>query len=298
MQKYIIGVDIGGTTYSSNLFDYDLNSIKNTDKGLIEKFSSTNELLDGISNQINSLINECQAEDVVGIGVSCPGPLESKKGVVLDTPNLSLLKNVKLKKELEKRCGIPVLIDNDANLFALGEWFLNGQKNDVFGAVTLGTGLGFGIIINGNIFHGAHGLAAEYAISPIESGNWENKVSIKAIKEMAKKYMQKPDNLEPKDIFEKACRGNSDAINTWKEFGTNLGLALSHFINMIDPHEISIGGGISNAYKFFNEEMKNTVYIHCPAYKNFDINIFESKTKEFSAQIGAALLIKKYREIL
>ena len=68
---------------------------------------------------------------MVGIGVSCPGPLESKKGVVLDTPNLSLLKNVKLKKELEKRCGIPVLIDNDANLFALGEWFLNGQGTTV-----------------------------------------------------------------------------------------------------------------------------------------------------------------------
>jgi len=298
MNQFIVGIDIGGTTYSSTLFDEELNPVESSGKGLIESFNSTDHFLDGISNQINSLINKDRAGNIMGIGVSSPGPLDSKKGIILDTPNLDLLQNVALKAELEKRCKLPVIIDNDANLFAFGEWSLSGANDEVFGAITLGTGLGFGIIINRDIYRGAHGLAAEYAISPIDSGNWEEKVSIRAIKEIAKKYIDVNDSLEPVDIFNKATNGDAGAIHAWDKFGENLGLALSHFINMIDPDKISIGGGMSGAYKFFESKMKETLSLHSPAYNNFNIDIFESKKKELSAQLGAALLIKNYQKIL
>ena len=296
MSQFIIGIDIGGTTYSSTLFDEKLNPIKNSDKDLIENFNSTDHLLDAISNQINSLINKNLIGNILGVGISCPGPLDSKKGIILDTPNLDLLQNVKLKTKLEQRCKIPVIIENDANAFALGEWFVSKSKDKVFGAITLGTGLGFGIVINGDIYTGAHGLAAEYAISPMESGNWETKVSIRAIKELAKKHIKK--DLEPLDIFEMAVNGDPKAINVWDDFGENLGLVLSHFINMIDPDKISIGGGISGAFKFFESKMKESISTHCPAYNNFKIDIFESKKNELSSQIGAALLVKNSKLIL
>ena len=296
MSPFIIGIDIGGTTYSSTLFDEKLNSIKSSDKGLIENFNSTDHFLDAISNQINSLIDKDLIGNILGVGISCPGPLDSKKGIILDTPNLDLLQNVELKSELEKRCKIPMIIENDANAFALGEWFISKSKDEVFGAITLGTGLGFGIVINGDIYTGAHGLAAEYAISPIESENWETKVSIRAIKELAKKHIKK--DLEPLDVFEMAVNGDSKAINVWDDFGENLGLVLSHFINMIDPDRISIGGGISGAFKFFESKMKELVSTHCPAYNNFKIDIFESKKKELSSQVGAALLVKNSKLIL
>ena len=295
MAQFIIGTDIGGTTFSSTLFDDSLNPIKKSNKELINKFDSTDHLLDGISKQINKLIDKNQIGDMIGAGISCPGPLDSSSGKVLDTPNLELLQNVELKNELENRCGIPIKIVNDANLFAYGEWHCSGAKDEVFGAITLGTGLGFGIIINKKIYQGAHGLAAEYAISPIESGDWESKVSIRAIKEISKKYIKTSQILDPIDIFNKASNGDSNAINIWNEFGENLGLVISHFINMIDPNRISIGGGVSGAFNFFKDSMKSSISKHSPAYKNFNIDIFESKEKEFSAQLGAALLMKNFK---
>ena len=190
MGKKIIGIDIGGTTFSSALFDKNLNIIKTSKKQLISQIDSTNNLLLSLSEQINAF----DSSEITGIGISCPGPLDSKNGVVLDTPNLELLQNVNLKKELESRCSLPVYIENDANLFALGEWHQQQDSTSVFAGVTLGTGLGFGVVINGEIFSGAHGLAAEYAISPLDHGNWETYVSISGIKKLSKKqpFVEKP----------------------------------------------------------------------------------------------------------
>ena len=183
MSKKLIGIDIGGTTFSSSLFDEDLNIVKTSQKELISNINSTDELLGLLAQQINNF----NCDELIGIGVACPGPLDSNKGIILDTPNLKLLQNINLKNELEFRMSLPVWIENDANLFALGEWKNQEKKTSVFGAITLGTGLGFGIIINEKIFSGGNGMAAEYAISPLNHGNWETHISISGIENMSQK---------------------------------------------------------------------------------------------------------------
>ena len=294
MKQYIVGVDIGGTTYSSSLFGDKLNIVSRSNKQLISNSPTTKILLESLAEQISQLIKAYDKDNIFGVGIACPGPLDSKEGIILDTPNLKILQNINLKKELESILGLPVYIENDANLFALGEWVLSGGKNhEIFGGLTLGTGLGFGIIINGRIYSGAHGLAAEYAISPLDEGNWESKVSIKAIDTISQKYF-KNKKLNPEILHQMASDGDENAIQVWKEFGNNLGMALSHFINLIDPHRISIGGGISNAFIFFNQSMVDTIKNHCPSYNKFNIEIFESNHKELSAQLGAAALVKDY----
>ena len=294
MSKYIIGTDIGGTTYSSSLFDDKLNLIDKSKKQLISNSPTTKLLLESLVKQISNLIKKYNKSNIMGIGIACPGPLDSKNGIILKTPNLKILQNINLKKDLESALNFPVYIENDANLFALGEWFSNSNKdNEIFGGLTLGTGLGFGIIINGKIYSGAHGLAAEYAISPLDDGNWDSKVSIRAIDTISQKYF-KNEQLNPKVLYQMANDGDQNAIQVWNEFGINLGMALSHFINLIDPHKISIGGGISNAFKFFEQSMRDTIGNHSPSYNKFNIEIFESMNKELSAQLGAAALVKDY----
>ena len=290
MSKKIIGIDIGGTTFSSALFDEKFDIIKTSKKQLISEIDSTNDLLLALSEQINAF----DSSEITGIGVSCPGPLDSKNGIVLDTPNLELLQNVNLKKELESRCSLPVYIENDANLFALGEWHQQQSSTNVFAGITLGTGLGFGVIINGEIFSGGHGLAAEYAISPLDHGNWETYVSISGIKKLSKKHSREEHG--PRELHEMAKLNDGAAILVWNEFGTHLGLALCHFINMMDPEMISIGGGISRAFNFFEAAMISSLNKFSPSYKNFNIKIFESKHKELSSQLGAALLLKTYQK--
>ena len=293
MNEYIIGIDIGGTTYSSALFNSKLELVSKSKKELTSVLLSAESFLESLTDQVKSLINS--SKRVIGIGIACPGPLDSKKGVILETPNLRIIQNLHLKKEIEARLELPVYIDNDANLFALGEWFLDSKDNSkIFGGVTIGTGLGFGIIINGKIFSGAHGLAAEYAISPLEYGNWESKVSLSAIKKIAGKYL-KDKNLDPKDLYRMAASGNENAKRTWVEFGENLGMALSHFINLIDPHKISIGGGLSHGMRFFNDSMLSSLESNSPAYKNYHTAVVESKHKELSSQLGAAMIVKEYQ---
>lgn len=291
MAQTIIGTDIGGTTYSSVLFDGKMNTIKQSEKRSISTTNSTEDLLNSISDQINSLMATEDSSDLTGIGISCPGPLDSEKGIILDTPNLKFLQNINLKKEIEDRCNLPVYIENDANLFTLGEWHADGNKNEIFGGVTLGTGLGFGLVINGSIYRGAHGLATEYAISPVGRGNWETDISIAAIKRICIQEIGK--KLEPLELYDMAEHGDNDAARIWKIFGENLGRALSHYINMLDPHKISIGGGISGAFKFFEPGMLSILKEFSPSFIKNKTIIFESKYKELSSQIGAGILVKQ-----
>ena len=292
MKKMTLGLDIGGTTFSSSLFDSELKVLASSDRLYVRDFRDKSELIGAICGQIQRLRDTQSSYELTGLGVSSPGPLDSSRGMILDTPNLKLLQNTSLKKEIESRTGIETHIDNDANLFSLGEWSLSGgNRKEIFSGVTLGTGLGFGLILNGGVYRGAHGLATEYAISPIDGGNWENMVSIRAVSELSEKYFPNQ-NLSPKDISQMALSGNTDAKSIWDEFGANLGTALCHFINMIDPSRISIGGGISNAFSLFEEKMRSRLSDMCPAYSSHNIEIYESSQKELSAQLGAAIHAK------
>ena len=281
-KRYIIGVDIGGTTFSSSVFDQTLNLVHTSQVDNISKFDNQSLLLDGIAKQI---INIAKGKSINAVGFACPGPLNAKLGKILNTPNLSLLQNCNFTNEMNKRLNLPCFLDNDANLFALGEYEAYPGKKGVFIAITLGTGLGFGVVINGKVFTGSHGMAAEYGISPVEWGEWETHLSIRGITKLSQKYFNRIHS--PKSIFDMA-HNNNDARQIWSEFGENLGLCISHVINMFDPDTISIGGGLSNAFKYFNKSMVDNISRYSPAYVHYDINIFESPSKELSAKRGAA----------
>lgn len=283
---FFIGTDIGGTTFSSAIFDQNMKLITTSEKGFITEFSDTGSFLDAVKIQIESI---SAGKHVVYAGFACPGPLNSKEGKILDTPNLTLLQNCDLKFEMEKRLSIPCRVENDANLFALGEWQNYHEKKDVFVGVTLGTGLGFGVIINGKIYTGGNGMAAEYGVSPFLDGKWESEISIGGIQIVCLQKLGK--KLTPLELNESANQGNEIALEIWSIFGERLGQCLSHVINMLDPNAISIGGGIAHAFKHFENGMVKQIKQHSPSYNHNSIKIFESTEKEISAMRGAAMLV-------
>jgi glucokinase len=150
----------------------------------VRDYNSSESLFKGICSQIQELLNKNNIGDnqIHGISIACPGPLDSENGIILDTPNLTLFRNYALKDRFKKQFDCKVLIENDANLFALGEWFLSHQEEKVFIGVTLGTGLGFGLIFNGEMFTGKNGMAADYGLSFCEWGIWEDKISLKYLR--------------------------------------------------------------------------------------------------------------------
>lgn len=291
--RYIIGSDIGGTTFTSAIFDSNLNCLGTSAKERVKDHQGSEELLNALCLQIEKLANSnrIDLENIGGIGISCPGPLDASRGLILDTPNLTQFANFPLVEKIEKQLSIPVFIDNDANLFSLGEWtYYSTVGSKVLVSVTLGTGLGFGIIINGEIFHGSHGMAAEYGISPNGDSTWEDGLAIRGLNQLSQKYCQMIHS--PEKIYRLAVDGDEQAMIIWSIYGKRLGKFLSQSVNMLDPDIITIGGGISHAYTFFKDSMLDEISSHSPAYNHYEIKILESKQKEYSAMLGAVKLVK------
>ena len=294
--KYIVSIDIGGTTFNSGIFTDSLNQVAVSKKDKIRFYKSKKDVVDAIVNQVNDLIDSVNISksDILGLGVGAPGPLDPKKGIILDTPNLKIFKNYNITYDLTKKLRIDTFIENDANLFALGEWLLSYKKNDVVLGITLGTGLGFGLVINGQIFTGGNGMAMEYGLSPFDWGIAEKNACIEFIKRKSEDLYGK--RLSPVKIEEFCNSGDEKAKIIYSEFGKNLGKILSHVINMIDPQIISIGGGLSKAFNCFNVSMINEVKLHSPSYNVNQIIIARSKLRELSTMVGACQMVKNIKK--
>jgi len=289
MEKYIIGVDLGGTNIRAGLV---------LGSKVIKKVEVKTEPDKGKAIVIKNLvkaINNVMTKGVIGIGIGSPGPLDYRKGLIIRTKNIPL-ERVNLKKILEKKFNVPVFVDNDANCFALGEAvYGSGKKHNCVIGLTIGTGVGGGIVINKKVLHGRLN-AGELGHMTIKfdgrkarscnNGDLEEYVSTRGIMRTAKGLKAKT----PLDVYNLALKGNKKAINVFEKMGFYLGIAVANFVNIFDPDVVIIGGGISNAWKFFSKSMKKTVKQR--AYVNKNPIIIQSRLKD-AAVLGAALLVRR-----
>ena len=289
MEKYIIGVDLGGTNIRVGLVFCNK---------VIKKVEVKTEPDKGKTIVIKNLvkaISRVMIKNVAGSGIGSPGPLDYRKGFIIRTKNIPL-ERVNLKKILEKKFNVPVLVDNDADCFALGEAVYGaGKKFDAVVGLTIGTGVGGGIVIEKKIFHGRND-AGELGHTTIDfngikcncgnTGCLEEYVSARGVMRLAKGLKAKT----PLDVYNLALRGNKKAVNVFKKMGFYLGIAVANFINIFDPDVIIIGGGISNAWKFFSKSMKKTVKER--AYVNKNPTIVKSRLRD-AAILGAASLVRE-----
>jgi len=295
--KYIVAIDIGGTTFKTGIFSDSLSLIKLSNEDKIRYYSGKKEIVCAIINQVNNLIEDSniKKKDIMGVGIASPGPLDSKEGVILNTPNLNFFQNYKIADDFSKRLNLDIFIENDANLFSLGEWYSQYRKKNIIIGVTLGTGLGLGLIINGKIFKGGNGLAMEYGLSPFKWGICEKNVSIRYIRRKAKNVYG--EEISPR-VVEKYFKNNDQrAIEIYNEYGSNLGTVLSHVINMIDPQVITIGGGLSKAFDCFKAGMFASLEKHAPSFSLSHIIVNRSKLQGESAMLGASLMVKNIKSL-
>lgn len=267
MQKLIFGIDLGGTSVKIGLFD------KN--EGLLEDWEIKTRkenngafILGDISDFILEKIKEknISKEDMMGIGIGVPGPVSSD-GTIYNGVNLGW-GTFNVENELERLSGFPVKAANDANVAALGEMWKGGGKNykDLV-LITLGTGVGGGVIMDGKIVSGTNGSAGEIGHMPITDeethlcgcgkyGCLEQVASATGIVKVAKKLLSDNDapsklreikNLNSKDVFAAAEEGDAIAIEVTETLGKYLGTALANISSVIDPQAFVLGGGVSKA---------------------------------------------------
>jgi len=253
-KKLILGLDIGGTKCAVVLGDertrvYDRLAFptrphRGLGKTLRELFGAIDEILRR---------NGLTPRSIRKAGISCGGPLDSRKGRILSPPNLPGWKKVPLVRLLRKKLGCPVRLENDANACALAEWKFGagrGCRNMVF--LTFGTGLGAGLILNGRLYRGTNDMAGEAGhIRLAEDGPWgygkkgslEGFCSGGGIARLAKEEGFRPkESPTAKDVFEAARQGDPQARRIVQTSGGYLGRGLALLIDLLNPERIIIGG--------------------------------------------------------
>ena len=229
-----LGIDIGGTNLSLGLVE-DGRIIQEIHTPSFRSDMTLGETLDYLAAQIEKIFRI--GTEKIGIGV--PSVVDVKQGIVYDTQNIPSWTEVPLKEDLEKRFGVPVGVNNDANCFAMGVYgaYPADAKPETLVVVTLGTGVGMGIVIDGQLFCGANCGAGELGCLPFKDGILEDYCS--------KKFFTGA-GWDSRDLADKAKEGDPDALLLFDEFGQNMGALLCTVMYAYDPTHIALAGGIAN----------------------------------------------------
>ena len=275
-QRYIIGVDLGGTNIVAGAMPEDGSREVAMRSEPTRADQGAEAVVDRIARMIDTVIAETIAEtnakreDFAGVGIGSPGPLDRELGIVIVTPNLGW-RNFPLRDEVSKRVGLPASLDNDANCATLGEWWCGAAKGarHVIG-ITIGTGIGGGLILDGRLFHGASDVAGEIGHTTIDStgrrckcGNYgclEAYASGPAIAERAREALEGGEpSILPKLVnndlskitaqlvYDAAKKDDDVARQVVRETANFLGAGVANLLNIFNPDVVVIAGGVTQA---------------------------------------------------
>ena len=292
----VIGLDVGGTNIKGVLMNggKTIAKIKVATKSRTDKKVLINQIFDCISN----LKGKGLKIEKIGIGIA--GPVDFEKQAVLNPPNLIALKGLKLGKMVQDKFRIKTIIEHDVNCFVLAEAIQGAGENykSIFG-ITLGTGVGGGMVIDKKIYRGAHGSSGEIGHMTIEKNGRKCKCGNKGclepyicdagIKQTAQQIFKKQiDSLRVFDDLAK--KGDKRAIKLYAIIGKYLGIGLANVVDMINPEVIVVGGGIMRAGKFILEPAKKEMRKNILSQSAKKTKVFKSKLGKFAGAIGATLL--------
>jgi glucokinase len=289
MSKNLIGIDIGGTKCAVLLGRMNEDQVDILDKQsyVTAEYVTPQKMLPAFKEGIEQLLkrNNLSASNISAIGISCGGPLESKKGVILSPPNLPGWDEVRIVEYFQQQTGIPTAVQNDANACALAEWKFGagrGTQNMIF--LTFGTGMGAGLILNGQLYAGTNDNAGEVGHIRLEnfgpvgygkSGSFEGFCSGGGLAQLAKlKVMEKfqmgekvsfcsnseeLDSLSAQKIARAANEGDPLALEIYQICGFYLGKGLSVLIDILNPECIVIGSIFVRAGNLLTRSLESSI---------------------------------------
>lgn len=267
MRNYI-GIDIGGTSMVAARF---------SDSEILDRSevaTGADRQADEIMEALFGAIDKVLTSDVVGIGIGMPGFMDTASGEILLINNIPSFNGFSVKKAVEKQFKLPVFQNNDANCFALGEaWFGAGKAYTNMVGVTLGTGLGGGIIINRKIHTGLAGGAGELGCFSFKSGIVEDTCSAALF---ANKYKK-----SGTELYEAAKKGEQEALAAFDELGRNIGEMLRTVMFILAPEAFVIGGSVTGGWEFLEKPIREEI-------DKFPVDLISSKTVLEKAQLDNA----------
>lgn len=276
-KSYTIGVDLGGTNVRAGL-------IKNGKviKYSISKIPQSEADKKIVLKCIIDTINKIFIPHVKGIGIGIPGLFDKNSGTIHSIVNIPSFKEIPLQNILNEQFNVPIFIDNDVNCFALGEKFYGNGKNyrNIVG-LSLGTGMGVGIISGNKLLEDANRGSGEFGEIPYLDSNLEAYCS--------GQFFKKTLNKTGEEIFQLAKNKNEEALIAFQQFGVHLGKAIKIILLTLDPEAITIGGSVSYSNEFFHKAMMNEIKDFTFKKSLINLQIIYT-TEKYSPILGASIL--------
>jgi glucokinase len=306
MTEYSIGVDLGGTNLRA--------AAVQADGSMLDKISGSTDLDEGrdavisdIIAAINRLKEQCGGNTLVGVGIGVPGFILMEEGIIVGSNNMPGFDNFPIRDDIEGKLGTPIFLENDANAAALGEkWIGAGRDVQDLVLLTLGTGIGGGIISGGRVLHGYVGMAAELGhITVVPEGNpcgcgnfgcLEKHASATAIVAMAR-MLQLGDDITSEQVYQLARSGNDRAQMVFQTMGTMLGIAIANLINIFNFPLYLLSGGVLAAWDQFAPNMMAEIEKRSFTFRNAKTIVGKATLGNQAGLFGAAYLPLQQRAI-
>lgn len=321
-KRWIVGVDLGGTNIVVGLLPMDGGEVLGlrsmpTDSGRGAKF-----VVDRILGMVEHSIAEVLAthdgtrDQIAGVGIGSPGPLDRRTGTVINTPNLGW-RNFPLRDLISNAVHLPATLDNDANCATYGEWWLGaGRGTRALVGLTLGTGIGGGIVLNGEIFHGCSDVAGEIGHMTIDSngrrckcGNYgclEQYASgpaialraVEGIEAGAESVLEemvngRMDDITAATVYEATVQGDAYATEVMKDTAKFLGAGVASIINVLNPEMVVIAGGVTRAGDTLFEPLRAEVRRRAFTSAQECCKIVSAELPGTAGVVGAAAVFKR-----
>jgi glucokinase len=307
-----LALDIGGTNVTCGLVTRG-GKILIKDSFPTSNGSAPQALTDLIADKLKTLSRESGlSRRPKAIGIGAPGWIKPTEGIVMMAPNIPGWQNVPITRIMSQAMDIPAMLENDANLYALGEWLSGagrGYQNEI--TLTLGTGVGGGLILNGRLWSGSFTSAAEVGHFPLNpwtgsicgcgrKGCLETLASAKGMSRVAREwlasgqetlYTGQPEDINPAIMLDLAQRNDPMSLSVFKTAGEALGLTLATIFNLLGLEIAVIGGGAAGAFEFFEKPLLKTLGAHLVTAQINEIKILKSSLGVDAPLVGSAALL-------
>jgi glucokinase len=316
LSRLYVGVDLGGTNVRAGLVDEDGNVLARDRRKTLARESAeapVRQIVDSIKEVVRH--GKASLSDIAGIGIGSPGPLSAKEGKILKAGNLPHWENFPLAQVIRERTGVKTFIQNDANVFALGEWWKGaGRGYDNFFVMTLGTGIGGGAIVGGKLLTGFNDNAAEVGHTSVDfngiqcwcgqKGCLEMYSSATGIVRVAleevvnehwntplSEYICKPGELNSYIIYEAAKNGDAFARHIFDKVGFILGVGIVNSLNLLNFERVALGGGMAMAGDLIFEPARRALRERGFRSFSHQVSIVPAEIPDDAAVLGSVKLV-------
>jgi len=318
IERLAIGIDLGGTGIKLGVVNAQ-GTMSQTFRFMTPSKSDPAQVAAMIIEEAEALIRTVGRNRIVGIGIGAAGDVDPDNGVIRLSPNLNW-RHVPLKKMLQRRLKFRITVENDANVAAWAAYVVEAKRKvDNLLCITLGTGIGGGIVLGGKLFRGATGTAGEIGHMtlypegiPCNCGNngcLERYVGARAMVEEARRAIEKGETtiipklighdvsrLNPLSIDQAARQGDRVALALWQQSGERLGIALASVINILNPHMIVLAGGLSRARRLLLDPLQRTILQRAFPTPAKEAKLVISKLDQDLGIVGAGLVAHELQQ--